>query len=106
MSNRSRIGGRVMKKERQKTENEKLFEFAKELRDVVADIDIFTDYLADLERLPDNNLFFVEIQTSKRDNKLKLQVDNNFIGFLSQFMKGLIEKKKQELNELKKHITL
>lgn len=95
-----------MKKERQKTENEKLLEFGIRLSNLVSDIEELKE---DRAKLNDLNIrdrrLYLSIRT-KDCNIMTLEIDGTFVDFLSQEIVRIIDKKNAELNELKKHITL
>jgi hypothetical protein len=94
-----------MKKERQETENEKLFDFGTKLRELVGDINIYKSYQEDIKKLRDDK-FRIDILAVNADAHIYLYVDNSFIDLLEQQIEQQIEQKTAELNELKKHITL
>jgi hypothetical protein len=95
-----------MKKEKQKSENEKLLEFGIRLSNLVSDIEELKN---DRARLEDFNVYSGRLYLSIRTrdcNIMTLDIDKNFVDFLSQEIVRIIDKKNAELNELKKHITL
>jgi hypothetical protein len=94
-----------MKKERQKTENEKLFEFGTKLRELVGDINVYKSYQEDIKKLRDNK-FSIDIWVVNMNERIHLDVDNSFVDLFEQQIEQQIEQKNAELNELKKHITL
>lgn len=90
----------------QKSENEKLLEFGIRLSNLVSDIE---ELKKDRERLESFNEYRGRLSLSIRTkdyNIMTLDIDKNFIDFLSQEIVRIIDKKTAELNELKKHITL
>jgi hypothetical protein len=94
-----------MKKERQETENEKLFDFGTKLRDLVGDINIYKSYQEDVKKLRGDK-FRLDIKAVNANEHIYLYVDNSFIDLIEQQIEQQIEQKTAELNELKKHITL
>lgn len=96
-----------MKKERQKTENEKLFEFAKELRDAFSDINVYEERLANLEDLAKNSKLCISIRSLKYEgSQIDMIVDKEYILLLKEQTQKQLEQTNQKINELKKHITL
>lgn len=95
-----------MKKERQKTENEKLLEFGVRLSNLVSEIE---ELKKDRARLDSFNTYsgrlYLSIRT-KDCNIMTLGIDGIFVDFLSQEIVRIIDKKTAELNELKKYIIL
>jgi hypothetical protein len=95
-----------MKKERQKSENEKLLEFGIRLSNLVSDIEELKENRAKLENLNiGGKRLYLSIRT-KDCNIMTLEIDGAFVDFLSYEIVRVIDKKNAELNELKKHITL
>lgn len=94
-----------MKKERQKTENEKLFEFGTKLRELVGDINVYKSYQEDVKKLRGDK-FRLDIKAVNTNEHIYLYVDNSFVELLEKQIEQQIEQKNAELNELKKHITL
>ena len=91
-----------MKKERQKTENEKLFEFGTKLRELVGDINYLKDSIIKIKSL---SMFDEPIIRIGNDGTI-IELDNYIETALIHGIERQIERKTAELNELKKHITL
>ena len=93
-----------MKKERQKTENEKLFEFGTKLRELVGDINLLKDSITKIKLLGFDGIGEPIIRIGNDGTIIKL--DNYIETALIHGIEKQIEQKTAELNELKKHITL
>lgn len=95
-----------MKKERQKTENEKLFEFGTKLRELVGDINLLKDNIMQikLSRVDMNEEPTIRIRMENGD--IIMELNDHLEKMLIQEIERQIEQKTAELNELKKNITL
>jgi hypothetical protein len=95
-----------MKKERQKTENEKLFEFGTKLRELVGDINLLKDNIMQikLSRVDMNEEPTIRIRMENDD--IIMELNDHLEKMLIQEIERQIEQKTAELNELKKNITL
>jgi hypothetical protein len=94
-----------MKKERQKTENEKLFEFGTKLRELVGDINLLKNNIAQI-KLSSVNGEEPIIKIILANDFIIMELNDHLEKMLIQEIERQIEQKTAELNELKKNITL
>jgi hypothetical protein len=95
-----------MKKERQKTENEKLFEFGTKLRELVGDINLLKNNIAQIKLSSVNGKEEPIIKIILANDFIIMELNDHLEKMLIQEIERQIEQKTAELNELKKHITL